>query len=89
MKFNEISLTTNKDFYSHVNMKDIADEDYTHLKGVWKDFERKNLGKCHDLYVQSDTLLFADVFQNFRNICLEIYELHPAPFLIAPGLTQG
>ena len=47
----------------------------------------KNLGECHDLYIQSDTLLLADVLENFRNICLEICELDPVPFLNAPGLA--
>ena len=47
----------------------------------------KNLGEYHDLYVQSDTLLLADVFENFRSICIEVYELDPAHFLSAPGLT--
>ena len=45
----------------------------------------KNLGDYHDLYVKCDTLLFADVFENFRNKCIEIYELDPAHFLSAPG----
>ena len=47
----------------------------------------KNLGDYHDLYVQSDTLLPADVFENIRNKFIEIYELHPAHFLSAPGLA--
>ena len=47
----------------------------------------KNLGEYHDLYVQSDTLLLADVLENFRNKCTEIYELDPAHFLSAPGLA--
>ena len=68
-------------------MEDIADADYAHAKRVCKDFEIKNLGEYHDLYVQSDTLLLADVFENFRNMCLEIYELDPAKFLPAPGLA--
>ena len=46
-----------------------------------------NLGKCHDLYVQSDTLILADVFENFRNTCVEVYELDPAHFLSLPGLA--
>ena len=45
------------------------------------------MGECHDFYVQSNTLLLADVFENFQNICLEIYELDPARFLAAPGLA--
>ena len=54
-KFNEMSLPEKEDFYSHLNMEDIADTNYVHAKRVCKDFERKNLGKYHDLYVQSDT----------------------------------
>ena len=56
-------------------MEDITDADYVHTKRVCKNFEIKNLGEDHDLYVQSDTLLLADVFKNFRNMCLEIYSL--------------
>ena len=60
-------------------MEDITDTDYTHGKRVCKDFEKKNnIGEYHDLYVQSNTLLLADVFENFQNMCLEIYELDPA-----------
>ena len=51
---------------------------------VSKDFEKK-LGEYHDLYVQSQTLMLADVFENFRNMCFEIYELNPASFLNEPG----
>ena len=56
-------------------------------KRVWKDFQIKNLGEYHDLYVQNDTLLLADVFENFRNMYLKPYELDPAKFLSAPGLA--
>ena len=86
-KFNETSLPEKEDFSSHLTMEDIADADYAHAKRVCKDFEIKNLGEYYDLYVQSDTLLLADVFENFRNMCLEIYELDPAKFLSAPGLA--
>ena len=50
-------------------------------------FKLKNLGEYHDLYVQSNTFLLADVFENFRNKCIEIYELDPAHFLSATGLA--
>ena len=76
-----------KDSYSHINMKDITDADYAHAKRVCKNFEIKNLGGYHDLHLQSNTLLLADVFENCRNMCLEIYELDPAKFLSAPGLA--
>ena len=52
-----------------------------------KDLKLKNLGEYHDLYVQSDTLLLVDVFENFRNTCLKVYELDPAHFLSLPGLA--
>ena len=58
-------------------MEDIADEDYVHTKRY---FDIKYLGECHDLYVESNTLLLADVFENVRNMCLKIYELDLATF---------
>ena len=59
-------------------MKDITDANYAHSEGVCKDFEIKNLGEYHDLYVQSDTLLLADVFEKFRNMCINIYQIDPS-----------
>ena len=58
-----------------------------HLKSVCKDFERKNLRKYHNLYVQSNTILLADVFENLRNMRLKVYKLNRAKFLSAPGLA--
>ena len=72
-----------KDFYSHLNMEDITYADYMHTRS----FKKTNLGKYYDLYSQSDILLVADVFENFRNRCLEIYQLSSACFLTAPGLS--
>ena len=86
-KFNETSLPEKEDFYNHLNMEDITDADYVHAKRVCKDFEIKNIGEYNDFYVESDTLLLADVFENFRNMCLKIHELDPAKFLSAPGLS--
>ena len=68
-------------------MENIDDIDYRHGNNVFKRFKLKNLREYHDLYVQSDTLLLADVFENFRNKCLEVYELDPAHFLSLPGLA--
>ena len=67
-------------------MEDITDVDYRYGKTVFKYLINKNLGGYHDLYVQSDILLLADVFENFRNMCIEVYELDPAYFLSATGL---
>ena len=79
-RFNEISLPENKDFYSHLNVEDITDADYAHAKRFSKYCEMKDLVEYHDLYVQGDTLLLAYVFENFRNMCLKIYELDPVKF---------
>ena len=82
-RFNETSLPDKKDFYSNLNMEDITDN----ANKVFKEFKLTNLGDYHDFYVQSDILLLADVFENFRNMCIKVYELDPAHFLSAPGLA--
>ena len=66
-RFNETSLPNKESFYSNLNMENIDDIDYRHGNNVFKRFKLKTLGEYHDLYVQSDTLLLADVFENFRN----------------------
>ena len=76
-----------KDFYSNLNMEDIDDIDYRHGNNVFKGCKLENLGEFHNLYVQSDTLLLADVFEIFRDMCLKEYELDPAHFLSLPGLS--
>ena len=86
-RFDGTSLPDKEAFYSSLNTEDITDVDYRHAKRVFKNLNNKNLGDYHDLYVQSDTLLFKDVFENFRNKFIEIYELDPAHFLSAPGLA--
>ena len=83
-RFNETSLPSKEDFYSNLNMEDIDDR---HGNNVFKGFKLNNLGDYHDLYVQSDTLLLADVFENFRDMCLKEYELDPAHFLSLTGLA--
>ena len=79
-RFNETSLPSKESFYSNLNIENIDDIDYRHGNNVFKIFKLKNLGEYHDLYVHSDTLLLADVFENFRNNCVEVYELDPAHF---------
>ena len=86
-RFNETLLPNKEAFYSNLNMEDITDTDYMHANKVLKEFKIKHLGEYHDFYVQSDTLLLADVFENFRNMCIKVYELDPAHFLSAPGLA--
>ena len=86
-KFNETTLPEKGEFYSNLKMEDITDADYMHAKRVCKDFQIKHLGKNHDLYLKSDTLLLADVFKNLSKMCLKIYHLDPVKFLSAPGLA--
>ena len=101
-RFDETSLPDKKAFYSELYQEDITDKDITditddititkditdaHAQNLFKKLKLKSLGDYHDFYVQSNTLLLADVFGNFRNKCIEIYELDPAHFLSAPGLA--
>ena len=69
-RFDETSLPDKEAFYGSLNMEDIIDVDNRHAKKVFKIFNNKNLGEYHDLYVQSDTLLFADIFENFKYKCI-------------------
>ena len=86
-KFNETTLPPKEAFYSKLNLENITDKDYAHAQKVWEVFEIKNRGEYHDLYVQCDTLLLLDVFENFRGKCIKHYELYPAHFVSAPGLA--
>ena len=82
-----VSLPNKKAFYSELYLEDSTDKDYAHAQKVFKELKLKNLSDHHDLYVQSDTLLLAYAFENFRNKCTEIYELDSAHFLSAPGIA--
>ena len=86
-RFNETPLPDKEALYSKLYLEEITDENYIHAQKVFEEFTIKNLAKYHDLYVQSDTLLLADIFENFKNRCIEIYKLDPAHFLSAPGLA--
>ena len=86
-RFDEKLLPDKKAFYSSLNIKGITGVDYRHAKRVYNEFNNKNLDYYHDLYVPNDTLLLADVFENFRNKCIEIYGLDPDHFLLEPALA--
>ena len=68
-------------------MENITNSDYRHAQRVFKTFNNKNLGDYRDIYVQSDVLLLADVFENFRNQCLKAYDLGHTYFLTLPSLA--
>ena len=86
-KFDETTAPPKEAFYSQLKLEDISDADYAYAQKVWEVFGIKNPGEYYDLYAQSDTLFLADVFENFWNMCLEIYELDPVYFLSAPGFA--
>ena len=86
-RFNESKLPDKAKLYSKLNMNEVNDIDYEHARKVWKEFEIKNMGEYHDLYLLTDTILLANVFESFRNVCIENYGLDPGHFYTAPGLA--
>ena len=86
-RFNEITLPPKESFYSELNLEDISDKDYLHAQNVWGAFKIRNLGEYHYLYVQTDTLLLADVYKKIRDKCIEIYGLDPSKFVSAQGVS--
>ena len=86
-KLKETKLPPKETFYSRLNDEDISDEDYEHAIKVWKTFGMKTLQDYHDLYNDADVLLLADVFENFRDICIKNYKLDPGHYYTAPGLV--
>ena len=84
-KFKETELPVKEEFYSILNDKHITDNAYEHAKNVWTTFKMQNLGEYHDLYLKSDILLLADVFENFRKTCMQYYKLDLCHYFTSPG----
>ena len=76
-----------KKHFTKLNLENITDKDYAQAHKIWKVSEIKSHGEYHDLYVQCDTLLLADMFENFRDKCIKIYQFDPAHFEFALGLA--
>ena len=68
-------------------MSGVGDVEYEHACKVWKEFKIRNMGEYHDLYLKTNTILLANVFESFRSVCMENYALDPAHFYTAPGLA--
>ena len=86
-RFNEHVPLDEKYYYSELNLEGMSNDDIVYVKSVCNSFKIPNLGKYYDLYVKSDVALLADVFENFRDKCLDNNELDPAYYLSAPGLS--
>ncbi|XP_022778319.1 uncharacterized protein LOC111319852 [Stylophora pistillata] len=86
-KLDEPQLPPKEAFFSALSGKGISDEDYTHAQNVWRVFGCKTFRDYHNLYNRSDVLLLADVFENFRELCKENYDLDPCWYFTAPGLA--
>ena len=86
-KFNEEQLPKKEDFYSHLYEEHITDKDYTRANIIWKHFNIKDLGEYHDLCLMTDVYLLTDVFENFRDMCLNFYGLDPAHYITLPNYS--
>ena len=86
-KFNDTKLPPREAFYSKLSGRGIKEKDYNHAWNVWNTFKMKTFKEYHKLYNITDVLLLADVFENFRDLCLKIYGLDPIYYFTAPGLA--
>ena len=86
-KFEEKRLLSKDEFYIKLNMSGISERDHQHACKVWNEFDLKDMSDYHDLYLKTDVILSAKVFESFRKVCLDNYGLDPAHFYTAPGLA--
>ena len=86
-KFHQTELPTREQFYSILNDQHITNGENDHARKVRKMFNIKTLGEYHDLYLKSDVLLLADVFESFRKTCMQYYKLDPCHYFTSPGLS--
>ena len=83
----ETQLPMREKFISKTTGKSITLAKYEELKQIWKSFDCQNLGEFLEIYLESDVLMLADIFENFRNNCLTFYHLDPANFVSGPYLS--
>ena len=86
-RFKERQLPAPSNFYNRLNDEEIGDEDYAHAQQIWRDFGCRNLGDYHDLYLKTDVMLLADVFENFRTISMKSYRLDPCYYVSLPSFA--
>ena len=80
-------LSCKHEFYSNLKGEGISDEDYEHAQNVWNAFDCKSFKDYNNIYLKTDVILLSDVFENFRCVFMKTYELDPAHFYTAPGLS--
>lgn len=85
--FDHQELPTKGEFFSILTQEGISDEQYPHGQQDWDTFQTKSMGEYYYLYLKSDVLLLADVFENFRGTCLKYYKLDPTHYFTSPGLS--
>jgi hypothetical protein len=86
-KMEELQLPPSDAFFSRLTGQHVSIDDYQHAEKVWKEFKMANMGEYHDTYLLTDVLILADVFENFRSICLANYKLDPLHYYSSPGLA--
>lgn len=86
-KLDETKLPEKEQFYNDLTDEHISDEEYERAKFVWNLFKCNSIGEYSDIYLKSDVLLLADIFQNFRTTCMKTYKLDPAHYYTFPGLS--
>ena len=86
-RFNETRSPSKDKFYSNLYMSGVGDKEYEHARNVWNEFKIRNMGEYYDLYLKTDTILLANVFESFRSVCMKNYGLDPTHFYTAPGLA--
>ena len=85
--FSEDKLPDKSTFFSYLKEECISEKDYQRANDVWNAFKMKTMGDYHDLYLQTDVLLLADVFEKFIKTCLDYYGLDPCHYFSSPGLS--
>lgn len=86
-KFTETQLPSQENFYDDLNDCDISDKQYTFAQKVWNTFHIRTMREYTDIYLKTDVLLLADIFENFRDKCIKLYELDPAHYYTLPGYS--
>ena len=86
-RFDETRLPIKDSFYSNLSMSGVGDKEYEHPRNFWREFRIRNIGEYQDLYLKTDTIPLANVFESFRSLCMDNYGLDPAYFYTAPGLA--